>query len=407
MSDATLREVLADIQRQLKLRAVTLCLRDRRHQSPTDLGPHGPLPCIGTDSAQQQQPLACPMLGCPDGPESEAPSAMTPAPSERLSPLADHASARESRTPETGAAETPEATEEGPLPVSFPVADQGHRYGTLRVIPGGGRALEPWQIPLLEALANQLAAALNLQGRLREGRRLVLHEERSILARELHDSLAQSLSYLKIQAVRLEAALSGKAPAGSSGPHAIVSEMREGISSAYRQLRELLMTFRLKIGGEGLATALAETVDEFRLRADLEIAVDDRLAAGVLSPNEEVHVLQIVREALSNATRHARAGHVKVRLSSDAESGVVSVEVSDDGVGLGADSHRRGHYGLTIMRERASSLGGTIQIASTGSSGTAVRLRFRPRQGRRSARETQEQPARERTARHPASELRQ
>jgi two-component system nitrate/nitrite sensor histidine kinase NarX len=272
-----------------------------------------------------------------------------------------------------------------------PVADRDRRYGTLRVVCRDGVPLQPWQQPLLEAVAAQLATALNLQARIRESRRLVLHEERGILARELHDSLAQSLSYLKIQAVRLETALNGQGGAPLPSPAAILAEMREGISSAYRQLRELLTTFRLRIGGEGLAAALAETVDEFRLRAELRITVADRLAAGDLSPNEEVHLLQIVREALFNAARHAGAAHVRLQLESAAASGEVHVEVTDDGVGLdtdpgrapgndsGSEPDRRAHYGLTIMRERAASLGGSLQIEPGAAGGTVVRLRFLPR----------------------------
>ncbi|MCF8004581.1 MAG: type IV pili methyl-accepting chemotaxis transducer N-terminal domain-containing protein, partial [Chromatiaceae bacterium] len=218
--------------------------------------------------------------------------------------------------------------------IAVAVADQDRRYGTLRVVCRDGVPLESWQQPLLEALATQLATALNLQSRIRESRRLVLHEERSILARELHDSLAQSLSYLKIQAMRLDGAIKAPAANGQPSPEAILGELREGINSAYRQLRELLTTFRLKIDGQGLRAALAQTIDEFRARGDLVIRLDDQLPPGLLSPNEEVHVLQIVREALSNATRHARARTLKVRLDVDADSQAVRVEIRDDGCGI-------------------------------------------------------------------------
>jgi two-component system nitrate/nitrite sensor histidine kinase NarX len=107
------------------------------------------------------------------------------------------------------------------------------------------------------------------------------------------------------------------------------------------------------------------------------IELDDQLPPGLLSPNEEVHVLQIVREALSNTTRHARARRVQVRLDADPES--VRVEVCDDGCGMDSAAQRRGHYGLSIMRERASSLGGELRVASRRGQGTCVLLHFRPR----------------------------
>jgi two-component system nitrate/nitrite sensor histidine kinase NarX len=376
VSDAALRAVLADVKRELRLQRVTLCLRGGwDDQAP---GPDADVlvACVGTDDPALGGVSQCFDPSCRLGALSSSPNQPNSA-TDRFEQLAEPGRLASS-SPVTG--QLAEAGESrANAAVCFAVADQGQRYGTLRVLPAGDAGLEPWQVPLLESLASQLANALNLQGRLRQGRRLLLHEERSILARELHDSLAQSLSYLKIQAARLDAALNGKARHGAASPEAIVAEMREGISSAYRQLRELLTTFRLRIGGEGLGAALTETVEEFRRRADLDIAVDDRLPDGLLSPNEEVHVLQIVREALSNAVRHARAAHLSLMLEAHRHTGEVVVQVSDDGIGLEATQVRRGHYGLTIMRERAASLGGSLDVGPATPRGTSVRLRFRSR----------------------------
>lgn len=285
-----------------------------------------------------------------------------------------------------------------PQPVfDFPVGDQERRFGLLRVAIAEGQRLESWQRPLLESLAGHVATVLDLRGRMREGRRLVLHEERSILARELHDSLAQSLSYLKIQTTRLEVALKradarharsevGQEPPNScrkapATPEAIVTEIRTGISSAYRQLRELLTTFRLKMDGLGLGNALVATAEEFQTRGHLRIELQDRMPADLLSPNEEVHVLQIVREALSNVARHARATLCRIDLSFAA--GEVMVLIADNGVGyaLAGDDQAadHAHYGTTIMHERAQSLGGSVETESKPEAGTIVRLRFRPR----------------------------
>ncbi|MCF8015949.1 MAG: histidine kinase, partial [Chromatiaceae bacterium] len=107
--------------------------------------------------------------------------------------------------------------------------------------------------------------------------------------------------------------------------------------------------------------------------------LDDQLPPGLLSPNEEVHVLQIVREALSNATRHARARTLKVRLDVDADSQAVRVEIRDDGCGIRSTLPQRGHYGLSIMRERACSLDGELTLDSEAGKGTRVLLRFRSR----------------------------
>jgi two-component system nitrate/nitrite sensor histidine kinase NarX len=259
--------------------------------------------------------------------------------------------------------------------ISFPVRDREERFGVLLVDLPAGQDLAPWQQRLLAALAGHIGTALSLQRRMRESRRLILHEERSILARELHDSLAQSLSYLKIQVTRLAAALDDQADPAK--PHEILRELREGISSAYRQLRELLTTFRLKMDDRGLGRALEETVQEMRARSSVDIRLDSRLPPNLLSPNEEIHVLQIVREALSNVIRHADARRADVRLRLDDEG--VEVEVRDDGRGYVPPTDQVRHYGLTIMRERTLSLDGELTLLSPPEGGTLVRLRFRHR----------------------------
>jgi two-component system nitrate/nitrite sensor histidine kinase NarX len=209
---------------------------------------------------------------------------------------------------------------------------------------------------------------------MRQGRRLALHEERGILARELHDSLAQSLTYLKIQAARLALALD---QGDQSQSRAVLGELREGIGSAYRQLRELLTTFRLKMDDRGLNSALESTVEEFRGRGSTAIELDNRLPAVLLAPNEEIHVLQIVREALSNVVRHADACHAWVRLA--LREGAVEVEVADDGRGIRQARDQLRHYGHTIMGERAQTLGGRLDVETPSAGGTRVRLSFRHR----------------------------
>jgi two-component system nitrate/nitrite sensor histidine kinase NarX len=345
VSEPLLKRVLGDIQDQLGVGPVTLCLHDDPDQEGGRL-------TLTTRSPEQQQG-ACSKAGClacRDGSEGEV--FALPLASERRRPV-----------------------------VAFPVIERDERYGVLIVDLGRdgapAKALEPWQSRLLGTLASNLGTALKLHRRLREGRRLALHEERGILARELHDSLAQSLSYLKIQAARLAAALDA---GDSARSRTVLGELREGVSSAYRQLRELLTTFRLKMDERGLSSALESTVREIESRGTAAVALDNRLPSALLTPNEEIHVLQIVREALSNVVRHAQADHAWVRLHRDGDT--VEVEVRDDGRGMGAAAERPRHYGLAIMRERAMTLDGTLGLETPPGGGTAVRLRFRHRASR-------------------------
>lgn len=229
---------------------------------------------------------------------------------------------------------------------------------------------------LTQTTAMLMALALTGWSRGQEERRGALLEERAAMARELHDSLAQSLAFLKIQVARLQAALREAPPQGQAATET-ASQLRDGVSSAYHQVKELIAAFRVRIGTHGLGRALEEAVDEFSQRSGLVIALDNRLDNTGLTVNEEFHVLQVVREALSNTVRHARAANVSVSLTATPGGPVVAV-VQDDGKGFSQPAAEPQHYGLSIMRERAASLGGELEISAQADAGTRVCLTFTP-----------------------------
>ena len=258
--------------------------------------------------------------------------------------------------------------------ISVPLAEGGRVYGVMPFAIPPGRRLEPWQLKLAEAVGRHIGAALAVARRAEERHRIGLLEERSVIARELHDSLAQSLSYLKIQVTRLQTLLArGADPSEVSG---IVDELKSGLSNAYRQLRELLTTFRLRIEGRGLGVALEETTREFAGRSGLDIELVNQLTGVELTSSEEIHVLQVIREALSNVEHHAQAKHAQVSLLHE-PGGQVRVRVDDDGRGVDDTTARTHHYGLIIMRDRAAGLNGTIDVRRRAEGGTRVELVFK------------------------------
>lgn len=256
--------------------------------------------------------------------------------------------------------------------LSIPLKDAVQQYGILQVALGDNRPLEPWQEQLIEVLSQHIGLAIGMAHQSEQERRLALMDERSVIARELHDSLAQALSYMKIQVVLLQQALSLES--GRNEADAILRDLREGINAAYRQLRELLATFRLRMEGD-FQTLLASTADEFARRGALRVSLESQLDNYRLSPNQEIHVLHIVREALNNVLRHADATHAWINLSIDAAR-TVTATIEDDGRGLPAPLPMGGHYGMTIMRERAHSLNGDISVSPRPTGGTRVQLRF-------------------------------
>ncbi|MEM6161807.1 nitrate/nitrite two-component system sensor histidine kinase NarQ [Erwinia sp. P6884] len=224
---------------------------------------------------------------------------------------------------------------------------------------------------LMQGFATLLARSLQLERAQHKVQHLLLMEERATIARELHDSLAQSLAYLRIQLARLKRVVDeNAAPA-----RAIVTEIDQALSEANRQLRELLTTFRLSIEPADLPTALEQVIAPLRQQTSATILLEGQLTGQHLEAQKQVHVLQIVREALLNAIRHASATQIAVRCSLN-EQGENRIEICDNGKGLADPESPPGHYGLSIMQERASSLNGNLTVSQIETGGTRVSLIF-------------------------------
>ncbi|SEH73293.1 two-component system, NarL family, nitrate/nitrite sensor histidine kinase NarX [Rheinheimera pacifica] len=247
------------------------------------------------------------------------------------------------------------------------------KYGVLVARVAPGQPLARWQQQLLTSVADQLALALSSKSEEEQLRRLALMQERTVIARELHDSLAQALSYLKIQVTRLNKATQKDDKAIIAD---VSSELKQGLDAAYRQLRELLTTFRLKVDGAGLFSALQTTVKQLTEQSDLQIRLDYQLANVPLAPHEEIHLLQIIREASQNAVHHSQGTELLISLHHSSDG--IRLAVEDNGIGIPASAEKLNHYGLAIMQERSKHLGGQIVIKPRSSGGTGVYFSFTP-----------------------------
>jgi two-component system nitrate/nitrite sensor histidine kinase NarX len=260
--------------------------------------------------------------------------------------------------------------------VTIPLASPSGWLGILLLETEANHYFEDAELQLFEVTAQMLALSMGFQAKEQESRRVALLEERAVIARELHDSLAQSLSYMKFQIARLQTNFN--AQLAQSGADIVVNEMRDALDNAYRELRELLTTFRVQMDVRGLDHVLVEAIEEFSQRSSLSITLDNRLQECRLSVNEEFHLLHVVREALSNIVRHSGAEKVTISLVLQS-SGDVMVTIDDDGRGVAFDKAKPHHYGLAIMTERAHCLGGTIDIFPRRLRGTRIRLVFHPK----------------------------
>ncbi|MDX1695583.1 MAG: histidine kinase, partial [Ketobacteraceae bacterium] len=259
--------------------------------------------------------------------------------------------------------------------VSFPIGSHEHYSGELTLEIPAGKQLEEWQRNLLNAFADIIYTTLSLNNLAEQESRLALMEERAVIARELHDSLAQSLSYQKLQAAKLKRLV--EKDAEKDQLYSTIRQIQDGLNASYRQLRELLATFRIKIDAPGLEPALIGTVAEYQERCDIQINLDYQLHDCPLSPNEEIHCLQIVREAVSNVVKHSQASQADITLVRTAD-GNVNIRIADNGIGIPDLPHKTNHYGLSILSERTESLKGGLRIERRPEGGTLVSLTFRP-----------------------------
>ena len=207
-------------------------------------------------------------------------------------------------------------------------------------------------------------------------RRHDLYDERAAISRELHDSLAQSLTYLKIQATRLQMAL--KEAENTQKANDVLDELKKNLNSAYRQLRELMTTFRLTMHGKSFKMAVRDSIDEFNKYNNIAFDLNDNCPPDLLSVDEEMQILQIIRESLYNIVRHSQAQHASVSLVFDEPELVIQIQ--DDGVGFDLEAEHQRHHGLIIMQERAFSLNGQLKLSGAPGEGTLIGITFEPKQ---------------------------
>ena len=256
----------------------------------------------------------------------------------------------------------------------FQLTRNDRHYGLIVCRVDEQKLLSPWQEQLIQSATDQLAIGMSLKTDEDQSRRLAVLQERNAIARELHDSLAQALSYLKIQVTRLNKAIDREDKITMED---VAGELREGLSNAYRQLRELLTTFRLKIDGSGLKVALESSIEQLRAQNSMNIHFDFALNNIPLTPNEEIHLLQIIREASQNSINHSGGKNLDIRLWQNADQ-AISLTIADDGSGLPGSPEKINHYGLAIMKERAKHLGGELMLSNQSSGGVLVSFEFIP-----------------------------
>jgi len=262
--------------------------------------------------------------------------------------------------------------------VTLPVRQQDRVIGEVELFYRGEVDLQEHERALLEALVSHLAAAIESFRLTALEKEAAVSQERLLLAQELHDSIAQSLAFLKIQVQLLRSAL-------ASGDDAAIREALGEIDSGVREssgdVRELLIHFRTRANDEHIETALRTTLSKFEHQTGVPTVLRIGGHGLPIPPDVQVQVLHVLQEALSNVRKHAQARRVTLDVQ---QSPAWRFELADDGTGFRPDGPApdETHVGLRIMRERAQRIGAALQIASQPGIGTRVVLTLsRPEAG--------------------------
>ena len=224
---------------------------------------------------------------------------------------------------------------------------------------------------LLNALCNQLGIALNHIRLVGENRLLAVLQERNLLAQGLHDSIAQSLTFLNLQVQMLESALLNDE---KEQVKENLTFIREGVEECYDDVRELLLNFRTKITKKEFREAVETLTQRFEQQTHVPVAVEWHSEGLPLSSDQQLQFIFILQESLSNIRKHAQAKNVRITFDLEKD---VSMTIWDDGRGFDVERLHLlagNHVGLHIMRERAKRIRAELSIESQENHATRVRL---------------------------------
>ena len=259
-----------------------------------------------------------------------------------------------------------------------PLHHAGQQVGMLDLVFDAPCELPAGMPAMLQAAGDLIGISLEKSRLADEVLRITLMNERQAMASEVHDSIAQGLTYMRMRMSLLSDAIRQR---DELRAFKYWSDVDDSLTQAHARVRELITCFRCRMDPQGLVHALTATAERFAERTGIELSFTNRAAGLRLAPAREVEVYHIVQEALANVVRHANARHASLTLDRTATGCEVVIE--DDGVGLASDAsscgERGGHYGVEIMRERARRLGGEVSIESAPGRGTRVRLTFTER----------------------------
>ena len=259
--------------------------------------------------------------------------------------------------------------------VSVPMRYRGRIIGIINLFLDGEiiEHIDPLK-PLLTSVGHHLSIAIERFRNDEDSRQHLLNEERTRIAHELHDSLAQSLASLRYQVRVLDETMH---QGDESTTWQQLERIENSLDEANTELRELIANFRAPVSQQGLIGAIEQMVSQFRNESRIKTFLQKEWDADTLTKDTQIQILRIMQEALWNIRKHSQAKTVRIMLRHHQDGGYY-ILIEDDGVGFSKQVYGSPgeHVGLAIMRERALRFGGDLRIESDPGEGTRVVLVF-------------------------------
>ncbi len=229
---------------------------------------------------------------------------------------------------------------------------------------------------LFTSIGRHLGAAIEKSHLDKETTSLSIMRERTHIANELHDSLAQTLTSIRFQVRVLDETLH---QGNDAQTWAEMEKIEASINEAHTEIRELIAHFRSPTVLVSLIASVEQTIDRFhQVNDDIHVFFQNEWPEVDFPAETEFHILRIIQESLTNIRKHSDANNVRIMMSMTAPRHYM-VLIEDDGVGFSKPQksiHSGEHIGLSIMQDRAKRFGGELTVESEPGEGTRIILEF-------------------------------
>ena len=253
----------------------------------------------------------------------------------------------------------------------FPILYKSEELGILTLYFSDGIELGENDDSLLRTLCGQLGVSIANSRFAQERSQLAVLQERNLIAQGLHDSIAQTLTFLNLQVQMLDSAYKARE---KEQMEENIRFLTDGVQECYDDVRELLLNFRTKISNKDFPEAVTSLLARFEQQTQIEVDTAWRDDGPSLNNDEQLQVIFILQESLSNIRKHAQAHHVVVELDNRHD---FTLRIRDDGVGFDTGRLKNmseAHVGLGIMQERARRINAVLSVESQPHQGTTVTL---------------------------------